>query len=321
VGRDSSFQLAAAHMTATLLQRAARILGQEADPNWQTLLDGLPPYASKADPHRADQRRITLWDGHDLTKSHRHHAHLAGIWPFCTVDPFDPKHNRAVANTIGHWAWIGAGEWTGWCVPWASAIYARLGMANPAILWLKWWQYAFCNEGYGTLHNSDFSGPTAFSDGALGRPDFRPDRSGMWEIMQIDAAMAMITAVCELLVQCRWTGDEPVLHVLPADLPKGWRDMEFDGVLTEGGFLVGATVRDATLVGVRITSLHGQPLAVSATGLVGKLIAAAVPGHPGDVLRLQPTAGQTLVIERSKPDSAPTMRTVTTLSTTSTATH
>jgi hypothetical protein len=298
-GRDSSFQLAAAHMTAQLLQRAARTLGQEADPRWQALLDGLPPYASMVDPHRADQRRITLWDGHDLTKSHRHHAHLAGLWPFCTIDPFDERHNRAVANTIGHWAWIGAGEWTGWCVPWASIIYARLGLASPALLWLKWWSYAFCNEGYGTLHNSAFSGPTAFSDGGLAHRDFRLPAGPIWEIMQIDAAMALVTAVCELLVQCRWTEDEPVLHVVPAGLPQGWRELEFDGVLTEGAFRVGATVRDAVIEQIRITSVRGQPLALNVSNIQGYRINGAVVGSD-PVFRSATTAGQTILIERPR---------------------
>ena len=299
-GRDSSFQLAAAHMTASLLQRAARVLGTDADPNWQALLDNLPPYASSADPQRTNQRRITLWDGQDLTKSHRHHSHLAGIWPFSTIDPFDPQHNRVVGNAIGHWVWVGAGEWTGWGIPWASMIYARMGMANPAILWLKWWQYAFCNEGYGTLHNAHFSGPSAFSDGALGRPDFRPDTSSIWEVMQIDSAMASVTAVCELLVQCRWTSNEPVLHVLPAGLPKGWRDFEFDGVLTEGAFQVSATVRDALLVQIRITSLHGGPLALAVGGLEAYDVDGKAITGAEKVLHLSTSAGQTIVIDRPK---------------------
>jgi hypothetical protein len=302
-GRDASFQLAAAHMTARLLQRAARALGRDADPNWQALLDGLPPYAAVDQPQRANQRRISLWDGHDLTKSHRHHSHLASIWPFRTVDPFDPQHNRTVANAIGHWGWLGAGEWTGWCVPWASMIYARLGLANAALLWLKWWSFAFANEGYGTLHNAHFTGASVFSDGALGRPDFRPDTSQLWEVMQIDAAMAVVTAVCELLVQCRWattTGgaDEPVLHVLPAGLPKGWRELEFDGVLVEGAFLVGATVRDAAIQQVRITSLKGQPLALAAGGLAGYTLDGAVLDAAQPVFRTPTASGQTIVLER-----------------------
>jgi hypothetical protein len=297
-GRDSSFQLAAAHMTAQLLQRAAPVLGRDLDPRWQSLLDGLPPYASMPDPQRPGQRRITLWDGHDLTKSHRHQSHLAALWPFCTIDPFDARHNRAVGNALSHWTWIGPGEWTGWGTVWTSLIYARLGLANPAILWLKWWAYAFCNEGYGTLHNADFSGPSVFSDGGFGRTSFRRDPKPVYEVMQMDAAMSLVTAVCELLVQCRWTGGEPVLHILPAGLPKGWRDLEFDGVLTEGAFLCGATVRDAAATQLRITSLRGEPLILATHGLENCLMnGAPVRGEQG-VLRVPTTAGQTVVIER-----------------------
>ncbi|HEV7298457.1 MAG TPA: hypothetical protein VGN72_03765 [Tepidisphaeraceae bacterium] len=296
-GRDSSFQMAAAHMTAQLLQRAARVLGRDLDPRWQAVLDRLPPYASMPDPHRADQRRITLWDGHDLTKSHRHHAHLAGLWPFCTIDPFDERHNRAVANTIGHWTWIGAGEWTGWCVPWASIIYARMGLATPAILWLKWWAYAFCNEGYGTLHNGDFAGTSAFSDGGFGQRNFRRDPSTNYEIMQMEAAMSLVTAVCELLVQCRWSTGEPVIHLLPAGLPKGWRELEFDGLLTEGAFLCGVTVREAAITQVRIRSVQGQELVLATAGLGQCRIGDEPLRSEQSVARIPTSAGQTIVID------------------------
>jgi hypothetical protein len=114
----------------------------------------------------------------------------------------------------------------------------------------------------------------------------------------MDAAMSLVTAVCELLVQCRWTGGEPVLHILPAGLPKGWRDLEFDGVLTEGAFLCGATVRDAAATQLRITSLRGEPLILATHGLEDWLMnGAPVRGEQG-VLRVPTTAGQTVVIER-----------------------
>ena len=73
--------------------------------------------------------------------------------------------------------------------------------------------------------------------------------------MQADAGMAAIVAILELLVQCR--GD--TIHVVPR-LPKWWRELTFDGVRTEGAFLVGATVRNAQTEEVRVLSLAGQPL-------------------------------------------------------------
>jgi multidrug efflux pump subunit AcrA (membrane-fusion protein) len=72
------------------------------------------------------------------------------------------------------------------------------------------------------------------------------------EIMQMDAGMGAVTAIAELLVQCR----ADAIHVVAA-LPRRWRDLKFDGIRTEGAFLVGATVEAGKIRQVRVTSLAG----------------------------------------------------------------
>jgi hypothetical protein len=72
VGRDSSFQLAAAHRLAHDLVDAAEMLGEKADPVWRDIIARLPVFTSHS-------YGIELFEGQRLTESHRHHSHMAGF--------------------------------------------------------------------------------------------------------------------------------------------------------------------------------------------------------------------------------------------------
>jgi hypothetical protein len=233
-GRNASFQLAALHFVAETLPKAARILGAPMDPRWREVRAKVPAFTLV-------NGRIGLWEGQDLAQSHRHHSHLGGIYPFATLDPFAPEHRDVVRESLRHWQFTGAGRWTGWCLPWAAILCARCNLADAAVAWLHWWHDVFTNVGDGTLHDSDFDGA-----GGLHAPMPRP------EIMQMDAGMGAVTAIAELLVQCR----ADAIHVVAA-LPRRWRDLKFDGIRTEGAFLVGATVEAGKIRQVRVTSLAG----------------------------------------------------------------
>jgi len=244
-GRDASFQLAACHFLVETLPRAARILGEAEDPRWDRVRSGLPQYTIST-----PRRGIALWEGRDFDESHRHHSHLAAIYPFRTIDPADPAHWEVVARSIENWTALGAGAWTGWCVPWASILCSRCGLADAAVVWLRWWKQVFTNIGHGTLHDADFAGAGGLHGGmSLGQASKRG------EIAQMDAGLGAVTAIVELLVQCR--GDE--IDVLP-QLPRGWRELRFDGIRTEGAFLIGATVAAGRVAEVRVKSLAGAPL-------------------------------------------------------------
>jgi hypothetical protein len=298
-GRDASFQLAAIHFLAQALPQAAALLGHPADERWARVQAELPSYTLAGPPPRTRVRlkqeqavsgqepqhppRIALWEGQDLDVSHRHHAHLGGIYPFCTIDPDDPAHNVVVHNTLNHWIWRGAGEWSGWCVPWASIICARCGMPEAAVLWLHWWEELFTNEGYGTLHNSDFPGATTI----WGWPR-NPDGS-LREIMQSDAGMGAVTAVVELLVQCR--GD--TIAVLPG-IPRQWQNYTFDGIRVEGGFRIGATVERRRIVEVRVESTRGGALRL-AHGIPGSWTSGNEL-FTGSILERATTAGERIVV-------------------------
>jgi hypothetical protein len=282
-GRDASFQLAACHFLALTLPTAARILGKSEDPRWVEIRQYLPFY-TVATPERG----IALWQDRDFDESHRHHSHLAAIYPFRTIDPEDAEHREMIARSIANWSALGSGAWTGWCVPWASIICSRCGLADAAVAWLDWWKSVFTNIGHGTLHDPDFGGAGGLNGGMGPR---EPKPAGYREVMQMEAGMGAVTAITELLVQCR--GD--VIAILPG-IPGRWRALSFDGIRTEGAFLVGATVEEGRAVEVRARSLVGGPLWL-AHGL-GERVTVNGVSRTGALLRIDTCAGEEFVIRR-----------------------
>lgn len=256
-GRDASFQLAALHLTCQLLAQAAPLMGQPLDPRWADVAARLPAYASANRPATLEnperlQERILLWEGMDLIESHRHHSHLAGIYPFMTVNPADSAHQQIVRHSIRHLTNMGPGRWSGWCVPWASVLHARVGQPESAVSWLHWWHANFVNEGRGTLHDAAFHGGSLLASKQYDLPEGRTAR----EVMQLDAGFGALSAVLELLVQHRPDG----IYVCP-DIHRDWKGpFFFENIGAEGGFRISASMNERKVQQVRIQATADGPL-------------------------------------------------------------
>jgi hypothetical protein len=218
-GRNASFQLAWIHWLIEALQCTSRALGTQPSPAWERIARGLPRASLIGTPER---RRIGMWDGTDLAESHRHHSHMAGIWPIDMIDTQDATWKPIVAQTYRNWVSKGMGEWSGWCMPWAAMLHTHMGNADAAELTMEIWQKLFTNQGHGTLHNVAFQGISL-----------------MWwdapEVMQLDAGMAATAAVMDMLIHV-----SRGVHHLFRGAPAGWREVGFEEMRTEGGFLVSA---------------------------------------------------------------------------------
>ena len=138
------------------------------------------------------------------------------------------------------------GKWSGWCVPWASMLQSRCANGEMAELLLTIWETVFTNEGRGTLHDCDFPGFTLM--GAGGSPGDSRTRN---EIMQLDAGFGAIVAIQDMLLHTRRG-----VHYVFAGVPRSWRDCAFDGMLTEGGFLMSATRSARQTTQVKIHAQH-----------------------------------------------------------------
>ena len=209
VGRNPSFQLAAAHRLARDLIAAAERLGEKPDPRWLDVERRLP--ACTPGPGG-----IQLFEGQPLASSHRHHSHLAGIYPFDTLASADGKNPDFVRAAYSHWVVKGSGEWTGWCLPWAAIIHVQLGNPDAAAHTLRTWKTFFNNPGHGSLHDAFRWGYTMYS----GRPT----------IMQMDGACAAVTATLEMMAH--ETGGKVEFF---KGCPESWKDVSFENLALSDG--------------------------------------------------------------------------------------
>ena len=301
-GRNASFQLAAYHRVAVILPHAAALLGRPIDARWERVTHELPPYSSSPIPPSPWDvpgaepiRQINLWDGQELAMSHRHQSHLAGIYPFVSIDWRDPRYARTIDHSLHVWSMLGGGAWCAWCLPWVAIICARTNRTEGAISWLHWLSDTCENEG----RSLGMTGPRA-TGGDWPSADWAR-RHGVHELMQLDANLGVITAIHELLVQCTQRG----IEIIPG-LPVRWKRLSFDGIHAEGGFVIGADVVDRRVVEIRVLSRHGSHLVLH-HGMTGDWqldgVAQCIP-----VLDIPTTAGQQLVLrcyEKELIDHAP----------------
>ena len=207
VGRDPSFQLAAAHRLARDLIEAAKLLGEEPDPMWLDVERRLPAFT-------AGPGGIQLFEGQPFVETHRHHSHMAGLYPFDTIDV---NANRGVVyDTYSTWQLRGTGMWTGWCVPWASILNLHAGNDRAAVELLRCWDAYYCDEGHGSHHNAVNPGFTQWN-GGMG-------------VMQMDGACAAVTAVMELMAH-EVNGKVEFFR----GCPPAWTDVSFENLALSDG--------------------------------------------------------------------------------------
>ena len=220
VGRNPSFQLAAAHRLAKDLIAAARMFGSAPDPMWVDVENRLPAYT-------ADGSGIMLFEGQPFNASHRHHSHMAGLYPFDTINLDDPAAAQAVAKTYRTWIRNGTGAWTGWCVPWAAILNLHVGNSYAAAELLHAWDAYFCNEGHGSHHNAYRQG---FSDMMMVSSGPKGETIDGGYIMQMDGQCAAVTAILEMMVH-EVNGRVQYFK----GCPDTWKKVAFYNVLTADG--------------------------------------------------------------------------------------
>ena len=205
------FVEAAAHRLARDLIDAAALLGETPDPMWIDVERRLPAYTS-------DESGIMLFEGQRFVASHRHHSHMAGLYPFDTIDFADSASRSVADTTYSTWMSKGTDAWTGWCVPWASILHTHFGSASEAVRMLHAWDRYFCNDGHGSHHDAV-------------RPGFsKMMMAGRQTVMQMDGQCAAATAVMELMVH-EVCGKPEFFRGCPSE----WRDVSFENIRLSDG--------------------------------------------------------------------------------------
>ena len=222
VGRNPSFQLAAAHRLARDLIAAAEMLGEKPDAMWLDVERRLP-LASIDDA----QGGILLFENRPLSESHRHHSHMAGLFPFDIFDLSDAATAATVEKTYAHWRAKGTDLWTGWCVPWAAVLNVHVGESQAAVKLLHDWDEYFTNPGHASRHNPWKPG---FAKKGLPPRIGRDGRHAGHEIMQMDGQCAFAAAVLEMMAH-EVNGKTEFFRGCPPE----WKDVSFENIALSDG--------------------------------------------------------------------------------------
>ena len=225
VGRDPSFQLAACHRLAKDLIAAAEMLGEKPDSMWLDVEKRLPAYT-------ADESGFLLFEGQPFVESHRHHSHMAGLYPFDTIDLGKEAARKAANATYDTWVMKGTGLWSGWSVPWASILHTHFGHADAAADKLRAWDRYYTNSGHGSCYDTQIPGFSVL----IGS-----------DIMQMDGQCAAVTAVMEMMAH-EVNGKVEFFR----GCPESWKEVSFENIRLSDG----TSVSGSRINGVVKTSVH-----------------------------------------------------------------
>jgi alpha-L-fucosidase 2 len=253
VGKNPSYQFAAIHFMVTALIEAATVLSIEPKAIWLDIQQNLPQINIIKSPDATGQleERIAIWDNQDLDICHRHHSHLAAVYPFDSLAGFSDREYEILDNSIDHWVLKGMGQWSEWCYPWAAIIQARQGFKEAPVILLNIWREIFINEGLATVYLPKFRGLTAHRRLDMIKPKAES------EIMQLDGTMGGATALLEMMVHQK--GDRVCLF--PA-VPEKWENISFDNIFIDGAFTLSAVMENGVTAKVKVKSRQGGMLKI-----------------------------------------------------------
>ena len=233
-GANPSFQLAAIHNLAQNLIAASALLNEKCEELWLEIEHALPQAAVC---RTARGEEIGLWEGTCLEESHRHHSHLAGVFPFDTLDPEHPGWQKIFDNTLTRWSEKGMGCWTNWALAWGSMLYSRFNNPDMAELCLDLQRKFFTNPGGSSMHDSLNKGFSVINFGQ-GR-----------EIMQLDGALGSISAVQDMFFF-----ESQGVFKLFYGVPASWKKSEFRNLAAPGKIRISGEMQNGVTKRIELVS-------------------------------------------------------------------
>ena len=242
-GRNPSYQLAGMRYLADVLIKWSGLLGIEPESIWQQVLDKVPKFSIVQGRGRYGKRemenRIAIWEGLDLEVCHRHHSHLATLYPFPDPQEYTEDELVTIDNSIDHWISLGSGMWSEWCMMWAIQIYSRLNFCEATFSMLNMWKDHFVNEGDSVVYLPRFRGLICHR-----RHDMVLDKRDH-EIMQLDGVGGYISAFTEMFCYMEH-GKVYLFRGIPAKMRK---EAAFKEVKLPGGWMISANNNEITISG------------------------------------------------------------------------
>jgi alpha-L-fucosidase 2 len=220
---------------------------------------------------------LTFAAGLPYAESHRHFSHAMAVYPLGSVHiEGSDADRRTVAATVDQIVARGSRQWVGYSFSWLSAMAARAGQADRALEYARLFERAFIGPNGSHLNGDQTrSGLSAFT--------YRP--------FTLEGNFLAMQAIHEMLIQS-WGG---ALRVFPA-VSAAWRDVSFDRLRAEGGFVVSAARAEG-----RTTRVEVRATAAGTLRLRDPFGGAAVQWNRSDVRRegtdyiVALPAGETLI--------------------------
>ncbi len=226
----SNFDLALLHWAFGALDEMGVALGDAASAKrWRAIESQLEPLVIDA-----GTGALPFATGLPYNESHRHFSHAMAIHPLALLTIDEPRDSITVQRTLDQLAQYGSDWWTGYSFSWYSAMLARAGRGEDALLALETYRRAF------VLRNGFHANGDQTKSG-LSKYQYRP--------VTLEGNFLALHAAQEMLLQS-WGG---VVRVFPA-VSERWRAAAFRDLRAEGGFRVSATRAEGRTQHVRIVS-------------------------------------------------------------------
>ncbi len=175
-------------------------------------------------PYPVNETGLMIGKDVSLTSSHRHYSHLMMIYPYHLMTPVNAEDKALIEQSLNHWLSL-KGALQGYTFTGAASINAMMGKGDQAYDLLNQLFDQFIQPN--TLYQE--SGPV------------------------IETPLSAATSIQELLIQS-W-GNK--IRIFPA-VPGAWKDVSFDKLRTEGGFLVSAGRTNGKTKFIKVYSSKGD---------------------------------------------------------------
>lgn len=226
---NSNFDLAQLRwLFGALAEMATAEHNETAATHWQSILGRLDDFS-------ISNGQLMLAPGIPFTESHRHLSHLMAIHPLglLTIDG-DAEEKQLINRSVDSFLSKGTKEWTGYTYSWVACMLARIGRADQASQYLHGYLQGFVYPN-GFHVNGDQSG--------TGLSDFH------YHPFTLEGNFLAMQAVQEMLMQS-WGGQ---VRIFPA-VPSTWKDVSFERLRAEGGYIVSARRAGGHTMAVTITA-------------------------------------------------------------------
>lgn len=227
----TNHDLALTHYAFKVATEVAEAMGKTDEArHWQLIRAQLPAFDQ-------NETGLTIAPGQNLTESHRHHAHVIGIYPMGILNPDLEADRQLILQSLQTLETQGTRAWTGYSFSWLAALYAQARDAEGAAEALRIFASNFVSSNSFHL-NGDQKG------GQYSSFTYRP--------FTLEGNFAFAQGIHEMLLQ----SNKGYIEVFPAT-PAAWQDASFENLRAEGAFLVSAKKEGGTVVQIELVAEKG----------------------------------------------------------------